>query len=330
LSDRRPKIGVALSGGGVRGFAHLGILRVLEELDVHVDLLAGTSMGGLVAGLYAAGVSLDHLEEFARTAGLRDLYSPDHERRGLIDQDRMDDLLADLLGSAELAFSDLSIPTTLLAVDLERCEMVRLNQGPLIPALLATSAVPFVFSPVHHQGRWLVDGGVANNLPVDVVRRMGADRVLGVNTPSSFQLSLDHEAQPEASEEERGGLVRSLPTRARALVADRMRALQQPFTIMQATLGYTVMLATRTRLALCPPDLLLDVTMPGVGVFSTHKNGEAIDAGYRVADRHRADLKALARPLPAPWRERTQSAWRRARLAWRVYKDPISLLDGER
>jgi NTE family protein len=328
LPHRRPTVGVALSGGGVRGFAHLGILRVLEEENVPVDLLAGTSMGGLVAGLYAAGVSLDRLDAFARTAGLRDLFSPDRERRGLIDQDRMAVLLADLLDHGEYDLSELPIPTTLLAVDLERCELVRLTDGPLIPALLATSAFPFVFSPVRHQDRWLVDGGVANNLPVDEVRRMGADRVLGVNTPASFQLCLDREERPEAPEGQGGGLVRRLPTRARALVADRVRALQQPIAIMQASMGYTVSMANRTRLALCPPDLLLDVRMPGVGVFNASKNGYAIDAGYRVAHEHRAALRALARPLPPPWRRRLASSWRRAKLAWRVYKDPSSLLEG--
>jgi hypothetical protein len=172
---------------------------------------------------------------------------------------------------------------------------------------------------------------------------MGADRVLGVNTPSSFRLCLDHEAHPQVQEQEaeHAGLVRGLPARARALpararelptrarelVADRMRALQQPFTIMQASMGYTVSMANRTRLALYPPDLLLDVQMPGVGVFSTAKNGEAIDAGYRVAHEHRAALRALARPLPPPWRAHLSSRWRRARLAWRVYQDPGSLLD---
>jgi len=329
LPNRRPKIGVALSGGGVRVFAHLGILRALEELNVPVDMLAGTSMGGLVAGLYAAGVSLDRLDAFARTAGLRDLFSPDHERRGLIDHDRMAPLLAGLLDDVEYDLAELPIPTTLLAVDLERCELVRLTQGPLIPALLATSAFPFVFSPVRHQERWLVDGGVANNLPVDVVRRMGADRVLGVNTPSSFQLCLDHEAHAEMEGEERTPAlsVRALPARARELLTNRVRALQQPFAIMQASMGYTVSMANRTRLALCPPDLLLDVRMPGVGIFSTHKNVEAIEAGYRVANEHRAALRALTRPLPPPWRQRLASAWRRAKLARRVYKDPASLLD---
>jgi predicted acylesterase/phospholipase RssA len=169
---------------------------------------------------------------------------------------------------------------------------------------------------------------VANNLPVDVVRGMGADRVLGVNTPSSFQLCLDGETHAEAPENGRGGLVRGLPSRARALVADRMRMLQQPFTIMQASMGYTVTMANRTRMALCPPDLLFNVPLPGIGIFTTHKSGAAIDAGYRVAHERRAELRKLARPLPPPWRRRLGSAWKRARLAWQVYKDPGSLLGG--
>jgi len=322
VSNRRPKIGVALSGGGVRGFAHLGILRVLEELDVHVDLLAGTSMGGLVGTLYAAGVSLERLEAFARTAGLRDVISPDHERHGLIDQGRMAPLLAGLLGDPEYDFADLRIPITLLAVDLERYELVRLDRGPLIPALLATSAVPFFFAPVHHQGRWLVDGGAVNNLPIDEVRRMGADRVLGVNTPFAAQLRLDREPGAEAVAQENAP---AHPLRAR--LAGRVRALQQPLMVMQASLGCTVAMADRTRMALYPPDLLLDVRLPGVTAFSTRKSEEAIDAGYRVAHEHRAALRALARPLPPPWRRRLSTSWRRARLAWRVYKDPGSLIE---
>jgi predicted acylesterase/phospholipase RssA len=194
----------------------------------------------------------------------------------------------------------------------------------------------------------LVDGGVANNLPVDEVRRMGADRVLGVNTPSAFRLCLDHDERADREEREAlsagaepspaaaaSGVMRALPARARELpararelVAGRVRALQQPFTVMQACMGYTVSNANRARLALYPPDLLLSVEMPGVGVFAAGKNGAAIDAGYRVAYAHRSALRALARPLPPPWRQRLASVRRRAKLAWQVYKDPGSLLEG--
>jgi NTE family protein len=311
-----PKIGVALSGGGVRGFAHLGVLQVLEEAEVPVDVIAGTSMGGLVAGLYAAGVPLQTLIEFAHNTGIMDLASPDQRWRGLFDHDKMAPMLANLLGSDDLTFRDLNIPAAMVAADVERGELVLLREGPLIPALLATAAFPLVFTPVYHQGRWLVDGGVANNFPVDVVRQMGADRVLGVDVPPSVRLVLDRE-------------VHAGPLSARALsfMTHRTREWQLPFLIADACVGISVNAMNRTRLALCPPDLLLEIPLPNVGIFSTNQNGVAIAAGYRVARERWNEMVALkSTPLPPRWRRRLSSLWRRARLAWTVFRDPEHFL----
>ena len=277
-----PKIGVALSGGGIRGFAHLGVLQALEEAEVPVSVIAGTSMGGLVGGLYAAGVPLQTLIDFAQRAGIMDLASPDQRWRGLFDHDKMAPMLANLLGSAELTFEDLDIPAAVVAADVESGELVLLREGPLIPALLATAAFPLVFTPVYHQGRWLVDGGVANNFPVDVVRHMGADRVLGVNVPPCVQLALDRREHAGA-----------LSLRALSLMTQRTREWQLPFMIADACVGISVNEMNRMRLALCPPDLLLEVQLPNVGLFSTNQNGVAIAAGYRLARERWADLQAL-------------------------------------
>jgi NTE family protein len=316
---RTPRIGVALSGGGVRGFAHLGVLQVLEEAAVPVEVIAGTSMGGLVAGLYAAGVPLQALIDFANQVGIMDLASPDQRWRGLFDHDKMAPMLAGLLDDPEIAFEDLAIPAAVVAADVERGELVLLREGPLLPALLATAAFPLVFAPVHHQDRWLVDGGVANNFPVDVVRHMGADRVLGVNVPPSVHLALDREAHN-----------RGLSVRALSLLTQRSREWQLPFLIADACVGISIEAINRTRLALCPPDLLLEVQLPNVGIFSTNKNGEAIAAGYRLAREHWADLVGLrSRPLARRWRRRLASIWRRARLAWAVFREPECLLFGQ-
>jgi NTE family protein len=311
-----PKIGVALSGGGIRGFAHLGVLEVLEEAEVPVHLIAGTSMGGLVGGLYAAGVSVQTLIDFAQGASFIDLASPDEHWRGLFDHDKMAPMLADLLGDAEIAFEDLDIPTVVIAADVETGELVLLREGPLIPALLATAAFPLVFTPVYHQGRWLVDGGVANNFPVDIARQMGADRVLGVNVPPSVDLALDREAHDS-----------TLSLRALSRLTQRAHEWQMPFLIADACVGISVNALNRTRMTLCPPDLLLEVQLPNVGVFSTHKNGEAIAAGYRLARKHLDELVALsAEPLAPRWRRRLASFWRRARLAWSVFREPECLI----
>lgn len=315
-NGRIPKIGVALSGGGVRGFAHLGVLQVLEEAGIPVEYIAGTSMGGLVAGLYAAGVSLQELIDFAHRTGIMDLASPDERWRGLFDHDKMAPMLAKLLGDPKVTFEDLQIPAAVVTADVESGELVLLREGPLIPALLATAAFPLVFTPVYHQGRWLVDGGVANNFPVDVVRTMGADRVLGVNVPPGVHLALDHEAHAGA-----------LSTRALSLLTQRTREWQVPFQIADACVGISVNAMNRTRLALCPPDLILEVELPDVGIFSTNKNGEAIAAGYRLARERWAELVALkSTPLAPRWRRRLIALWRRARLAWAVFREPEHLL----
>ena len=194
-----PKIGVALSGGGVRGLAHIGVLELLEEIGISIDYLAGTSMGGIVGGLYAAGVSAAELREIGETTSILEVVTPDPNRYGLLGHKRIREFLVTALGSDTLTFDDLEIPLTVIATDVERGELIALNEGPLIPALLATSSFPFVFGPVRYRNRWLVDGGLLNNYPVDVVREMGAERVLGVDTPPSIKLAMPGEDTPRLS-----------------------------------------------------------------------------------------------------------------------------------
>jgi NTE family protein len=277
-----PKIGIAFSGGGIRGLAHLGVLQVLEEAKVPVHLIAGTSMGGLVAGLYAAGVPLQDLTAFGKRVGLMDLASPDRMWRGLFGHDKMARILGDLLGSASITFEDLSIPLAVVAADVETGQAIILAQGPLIPALMATSAFPIVFAPVWHLGRWLVDGGVVNNLPVDVVRQMGADRVLGVSTPSSVRLD------PEREPEQKG-----LSPRGLYLLNHHTRDWKLPFLIAEASVGIAARVANRARLAAYPPDLLIEICLPNVGVFASNGNQEIIETGRRVAREHLEELVAL-------------------------------------
>jgi NTE family protein len=277
-----PGIGIALSGGGARGLAHLGLLQVLEEAQIPVAMLAGTSMGGLVAGLYAAGVPLGYLIAFARRAGIMDLAAPDRAWRGLFGHDKVARILANLLGSPTIAFEDLRIPTAVVAADVETGEQVVLDQGPLIPALLATSAFPLVFAPVRHQGRWLVDGGVVNNLPVDIVRQMGADRVLGICTPPSVKLDLRR--KPKKTGLSPRGLYR---------LNNHTRDWKLPFLIAEASFGISVQVANRARLVTCPPDLLIEIHLPNVGVFSSNGIDEIIEMGRRTALEHLGELVAL-------------------------------------
>ncbi len=312
----RPRIGVALSGGGLRGLAHLGVLQVLEDEQIPIDVIAGTSMGGIIAGLYAAGIPLKELVAFGERSGLIDLASPDRYWRGLFCQKKLSQRLADLLGSEDLTFEELKIPAAVIAADLEKGEMVVLDRGPLLPALLATAAFPLLFSPVRHQGRWLVDGGVLNNLPVDVVREMGAERVLGVSVPPSVRLAL------EEADQQKGLSIRGL-----RLFGNDTRDWKLPFLIAEVSSGITIQAINRRRLALCPPDVLLEIRLPNVGLlFGDDGNLAVVEAGRRVAMEHRVGLARLAKPLPPLWQRRWAVIARRSRRALAAFREPESPL----
>lgn len=184
-----PKIGLALGGGGARGFAHIGILKVLERHHIKVNYLSGTSMGGIIAAAYAAGYSPTDLENEARkktqTSELIKLIDPVPPRRGLLKGNRVQDYLTDLLGDCK-SFEDLEIPLVLNAVDLNSGELIYFSHGDLLPALFATICIPGVFPPIQYQGRCLVDGGVLNNLPIQPIRTLGADIVIAVDVESQF------------------------------------------------------------------------------------------------------------------------------------------------
>jgi len=322
MTQNRPTIGLALSGGGVRGLAHLGVLKVFEEAHIPVDYLAGTSMGGIVSAVYAAGLPIDEAIAFAQRMGLTDIASPPDDWHGLFGHNKLAKLLGELLGSEALTFEDLQIPLSVIATDIETGEMVVFNEGPLIPALLATSAFPIMFTPVRYQGRWFVDGGVLNNFPVDWVRRMGADRVVGVTTPPSVQLNMEDSADEAADEMEMEHSRLSL----RALFSSfSLPALEWhlPLLIAETATGYTVSLVSQQRLRLSPPDLLLEVHLPNMGTFATQRSAEAIAAGQQAT---REALPALRKLRDTPKPPGALQAWRRWRRrlarAWAAFNAP--------
>jgi NTE family protein len=215
----RPKIGLALSGGGARGAAHIGVLRVLEEQHVPIDYIAGTSMGAMIGGLYAAGVSVDVLEHMMQEVDWGDA-SNDLIRRqdrsfrrkrdddlylvraapgisdkgqilfpaGLVQGQKIDLMLKSFTSAVAQVhdFDQLRIPFRAVAADIVTGEEVVLSKGDLATAIRASMSIPAVLAPVEIDGRLLVDGGVAANLPIDAVRAMGADIVIAVDVTTAL------------------------------------------------------------------------------------------------------------------------------------------------
>lgn len=211
VAPRRPRIGLALSGGGARGCAHVGVLEVLEEMRIPVDYVAGTSMGAIVGGLYASGRSADEIEQILSTIDWQTISEDEQPRRDRAFRRKEDDqrylmnleiglhgfvvprglrngqrftfelqqLTWPVVGTRD--FSRLPVPFKAVAVDLETGERVLLDHGSLPLAMRASMSIPGVFTPVELDGRLLVDGGIVANLPIDVVRDMGADVVIAVD-----------------------------------------------------------------------------------------------------------------------------------------------------
>jgi NTE family protein len=177
-SDRRG-IGLALGGGAARGLAHIGVLKVLEEEGISVDHVAGTSAGSLVGAAFCAGLSWKNIRERARGINWFDIAFPAFPRMGLLRMDRLEHLLEEVLGNK--TFENLSVPLSVVTVDLISGDQVVLRKGSVARAVRASCSIPGIFEPVEEDGQCLVDGGLLNNVPVDIVRGMGAEIVVGVD-----------------------------------------------------------------------------------------------------------------------------------------------------
>lgn len=188
---RPQRIGLVLGGGAARGVAHVGVLQALEENGIYPSVITGTSVGALVGGLYAAGVSSLRLAALVREIKWLDLVSvrlptvnwSDLARTipmGLVDLDKMIDWINQVVGGP-VDIQQLNLPFAAVATDLLSGEIVVMNEGPLAPAIRASCSVPGVFTPYHRNGRLLVDGVVVNNLPVTVAQNLGADYVIAVD-----------------------------------------------------------------------------------------------------------------------------------------------------
>ena len=211
LSSERPKVGLVLSGGGARGFAHIGVLKMLDSLEIPVDYIAGTSMGGIIGALYATGYSGTEIEDIVMRTDWNEIFTDQPPRNNLPYLQKKDDgryqfefglegliprppsgliygqkislLFSSLTFPFESItdFDKLPVPFRCVAVNIETGGEVILKKGSLAKAMRSTMAIPSAFSPVEWGDSLLVDGGMVNNMPVDVVKDMGADLVIAVD-----------------------------------------------------------------------------------------------------------------------------------------------------
>ena len=293
-APHRPRVGLVLSGGGARGAAHVGVLKVLEDLRVPVDAVAGTSMGAVVGGLYASGLSARQIEKLMNSINWQDAFRDRPPRedltlrrkqedesflvkfplglrdghvvlpRGLIQGQRLTETLRRLtLPVARFSnFDDLPTPFRAVATDLESGDTVVMGAGDLTTAMRASLSAPGVFAPVEREGRLLVDGGIADNVPVDIARAMGVDLVIVVDV--GFPLLPRKE-------------LNSIPVISNQMLAILIRRNAQA---QLATLG--------------PQDVLIQPQLGNTSSFDFGVVGRVIAAGENAARASSARLAALS------------------------------------
>lgn len=175
----RPKVGLALGSGGARGFAHLGVIKVLKDEGIPIDLIAGSSMGALVASFYGAGLDIDRLYKLSRVFKRKYYLDFTVPKMGFIAGKRVKELIR--IFTHGKTIEELDIPIGIVATDLMSGEKVVFKKGPVAEAVRASIAIPGIFVPEKLDGRLFVDGGVVDRIPVSVAKEMGADLVVAVD-----------------------------------------------------------------------------------------------------------------------------------------------------
>lgn len=293
------KIGLALGGGVARGWAHIGVIRALINAGIKPDIIAGTSIGAVVGGCYAAG-HLDQLEDFARNLNRRRVLGYldfNLSGTGLITGQRLVERLEQHMGTRNI--EDLDRRFTAVATEIGSGQEIWINRGKLVDAVRASYALPGIFKPVKVDGRWLFDGALCNPIPVSVCRALGARYVIAVNLnfditsrgAAAVNLSAEppHEEpeQPAQPAEPTGLSVRRLLQRQ---VMGKSEDVPGISTVMVEAFNITQDRIARSRLAGDPPDAMISPRLHGINLFDFHRADELIERGYNAAKREIEDL----------------------------------------
>lgn len=259
------KLGLALGGGGARGAAHAGILYELEVLGVQPDLVTGTSIGATVATFLAFGKRASEVHQFFEKLNLGNLYNLPAGSPSISSMARFESAVEEMIGRPN--FNDAKIPLSVVATNLVTRQEVVIDEGDVLSAVLASMAFPILLPPVERDGLTLVDGGLVNNVPFDVVRARGATYVIAVDLGNSAPYG----SQPK--------IASSSSLIGRAI---NLTKRQKTFQIMTAVTDIITERSMQTRLAISPPDLLLRPPMYDVGIIDFDMTAPAILSGRKI------------------------------------------------
>lgn len=301
----RLKIGLALGSGSARGWAHIGVIKALEEQGIQPDMVAGCSIGALVGAAYSGG-HLESLEQWVRALSFWDVVKLLDVRMagGLIEGGSLMSSFESQLRDADI--ESLALPFAAVATDLASGREIWLQKGSLPAAVRASIALPGLFSPVELEGRWLVDGGLTNPVPVSLCRAMGADLIIAVNLNSDIvgrHLKTRTSGKATVDREERD-LFRQLMKRINSGILESRisrwtrekrgrEGVPGLFEVMASSINIMQDRITKSRMAGDPPDVLLSPRLAQLGLLEFDRAEEAIAEGYESVHRMESALGHL-------------------------------------
>ncbi len=289
------KIGIALGGGGARGFAHIGVLRVLESARIPIDLIAGTSAGAIIGALYAAGKSPDDIEALVRDLRLRHWMTRDRTGMGLFSTDGFRRIIESAIGAGK-RIEELPRRFFAVAVDLDAEEETVFETGDVASAVCASAAFPGILAPVKIGDCYYIDGGALNPVPFDVLRYRGADVVLavdlGADEPIFTAGNLRHRRDAWFFQ-----LI---------LTAEQ----QKIFRVVARVIGIMTRQVRLQKLKQAPPDFTIYPNVQNIGLMDFDLVEEGVAAGAQAAQEALPQIVALIYP---PLTIRVRRAWQRTR-----------------
>lgn len=298
--ESAPRIGLALGSGASRGWSHLGIVKALLKAGIEPDIVCGTSVGAMVGAAYLTG-KMQELEDWVlgttRTDVLR-FFDVNFKRSGFVDTKRFSWFLHTYVAGEEHRIEDLPKQFAAIMTHLDTGREIWINSGNLAEAVRASMALPGLFPAVRLDGRWMVDGGLVNPVPVSVCHAMGADVVIAVNLNSGIVGKHAVEARkPQQTEE--NGMLGALKQQARsyssAIFPTRGKDEDAPglFYAIATSINIFQDRITRSRLAGDPADIVLSPKVAQIGMLEFHRAGEAIAEGERCVNNAMTELRRI-------------------------------------
>jgi len=305
-NENRPRIGLALGGGAARGWAHIGVINALAELEIAPEIVAGSSIGAFVGAAYASG-QLDRLEQWVRKLSWKEILEYlDLSVRGggMIQGDKLMEFLPEVVGRTTIESLPLRFGT--VATELDSGREVWFRDGPLVEGVRASIGLPGLFAPLWVKGRWLVDGGLSNPVPVSLCRALGADVVIAVNLNGDIvgrhqRKRNGRQARNKAEEQTNTAFLERISAQLRNSLQDRKEALlsqlfgdsrQIPglFEVLASSINIMQDRITRSRMAGDPPEVTLNPHLAHLGLLEFDEADTAITEGRACVERMRPVL----------------------------------------